>query len=139
MAQIYMKKLANGTFAPDDQQSLELAAKLKVGQVYRHEVKKPRNYIFHKKYFSLLNLAFENQERYDLFEAFRDAITMQAGHYDSHISLTGTTVYKPKSISFASMEELDFDKLYSKTINVILKHVLGCEEDELLEMVLNYA
>ena len=139
MAIIYMKKLSNGTFAPNDQQSLELASKLKVGEVYRHEVKKPRNYIFHKKYFSLLNLAFENQENYDSFESFRDAITMQAGYYDSHVSLKGVTVFKPRSISFSSMDELDFDKLYNQTINVILKYVLGCGEDELLEMVLNYA
>ena len=134
-----MVKRQDGSFSPSDQQSLEHAAKLKVGTVYRHEVKKPRNYKFHKKYFSLLNLAFENQEKYECFKAFRSAITMQAGWYNTHTSLSGTLMFSPKSISFASMDEIEFAELYEKTVTIILKYVLDCQRDQLLEMVLNYA
>ena len=139
MAEIYMVKRQDGSFSPTDQQSLESAAKLKVGDVYRHEVKKPRNYKFHKKYFSLLNLAFENQEKYECFKAFRDAVTMQAGWYNTHTSLNDVLIFSPKSISFASMEEGEFTELYEKTVTIILKYVLNCDRDDLLEMVLNYA
>ena len=140
MSEIYMRKYADGSFRPADQQSLVRAKKLKVGQVYRHEVKKPRNYEFHKKYFSLLNLAFEHQEKYVAFKPFRDAVTMQAGWYNESLSLGGRPLYTPKSISFASMDEIQFGELYDKTINVILKYVLkGCDKEDLIDMVLNYA
>ena len=139
MAEIYMVKRQDGSFSPADQQSLEHAAKLKVGQVYRHEVKKPRNYKFHQKYFTLLNFVFDNQDKYIVFEPFRDAVTMGAGWYKTHISLNGTVIYSPKSISFANMEDVYFNKLYDKTITVILHNFLDCEREDLLEMVLNYA
>ncbi|MBL4866386.1 MAG: DUF1367 family protein [Pseudomonadales bacterium] len=138
MAEIHMKKGEDGAFRPDDQQSLERAAKLKVGAVYKHEVKKPRNYKFHKKYFGLLNLAFDNQEKYEDFKSFRNAVTMQAGWYNTHVSLNDVLIFSPKSISFANMDEIEFDELYNKTVNIILRYVLGCEQEELAEMVLNY-
>jgi hypothetical protein len=101
-------------------------------------VKKPRNYEFHKKYFDLLNLVFENQEQYDNFKAFRSAVTMQAGWYNTHTSLNGVLMFSPKSISFANMDDLEFEKLYNKTINIVLKYFIDCEREELLEMVLSY-
>jgi len=139
MAEIYMMKKSDGSFTPVDQESLDNAAKLKIGAVYKHEVKKPRNYNFHKKYFSLLNLAFDNQEKYDSREAFRSAITMQAGWYNTHTSLNGVLMFSPKSISFAKMDDSDFSELYEKTVTIILKYVLpGCERKDLAEMVLSY-
>jgi len=137
--EMLMIKQQDGSFRPADSQSLELAAKIKAGVPTKHKVTKPRNIQFHRKYFSLLNLAFENQEQYGLFEAFRDAVTMQAGWYDSHTSFSGKLVFKPKSISFSKMDDMEFNELYNKTINVILKHVLtGSSRAELLNAVLNY-
>jgi hypothetical protein len=65
---------------------------------------------------------------------------MQAGWYNTHTSLNGVLMFSPKSISFANMEEIEFNELYEKTVTIILKYVLpGCDREELAEMILNYA
>ncbi len=139
MAEIYLIKQASGSLGAADEEALKHIGKLKIGTVYRATIVKPRNYEFHKKYFALLNLAFDNQEKYEAFDPFRDAVTMQAGWYDSHISLgSGELIYKPKSISFGSMGDAEFSDLYSKTIDVILKYVMvGSTQDE-IERVLGF-
>lgn len=139
MAEMYLVRKDQGVFVCDDQQSLDRAKKVKYGQVIRVDYKKPRNYRFHKKYFELITLSFENQDKYDAFEAFRDAVTMHAGWYATHISLTGETIYKPKSISFANMDDLEFGELYKKTINVILKYVMTeTTEQEIIERLVRF-
>ena len=139
MSEMYLIKASTGGYYPADTESRDKSDKLKIGETYKVKYSKPRNYAFHKKYFALLNLAFENQERYDCFEAFRDAVTMQAGHFDSHTSLAGTLVYKPKSISFSKMGcEIEFGKLYNRTINVILQYVMVGSTVEEIERVLQF-
>jgi len=139
MSDVYMMKGADGAFHMTDQQSKEHGESLKVGETYKFVCTKPRNYKFHKKYFLLLIMAYNNQEKYDTFEHFRDAVTMQAGWYETIISVrTGEPMYIPKSISFAKMDEIQFTKLYSNTLNVILKYFMqGTTQDE-LERVLNF-
>lgn len=101
------------------------------------KVIKPRNVKFLKKYFALLNFAFEHWKPGKLsgkvfdgvkpeksFERFRADLTILTGHYKQVIRVNGDTVIEPKSISFASMKEKDFEELYSNTIDVILKHIL---------------
>ena len=54
MKSIYMVKQLNGSFLPAHDSDLDLAKQIKVGEVYRFQFSKPRNYEFHKKYFALL-------------------------------------------------------------------------------------
>jgi hypothetical protein len=139
MADIFMMKGADGAFHMSDTQSVEHGKNLKIGEPYKFVCTKPRNYKFHKKYFAMLNMAFENQEKYDAFEHFRDAVTMQAGWYKTIISVrTGEPMYVPKSISFSSMEEIEFVKLYNNTLNVILKYFMKGTTQEELERILNF-
>ena len=139
MGDIYLSKLPNGSFAPADNDAILEMPKFKIGEVYRFKYSKPRNYRFHKKYFALLSLAFDNQEDYEEFQHFRDAVTMQAGWYDSHMSLSGNLVFKPKSISFSKMDDCEFSKIYSKTINVILKYIMAGSTQDEIEKVLNFS
>ncbi len=139
MTDIYMMKGADGAFHMTDELSIEHGQSLALGEVYKFVCTKPRNYAFHKKYFALLTLAFKNQEKYDTFEHFRDSVTMQAGHYKTIIAVgTGETLFIPKSISFANMDEIQFAKLYSNTLNVILKYFMQNTTQEELERVLNF-
>jgi len=96
------------------------------------EAWKERNYNFHKKYFALLNCAFENQDRYNTFEPFRAEVIMRAGYFNTHIHLSGKKSFSPKSIAFKKMDNIEFEELYSNSIDVILEHFLiGMNEDEL--------
>ena len=123
------KKLLNGTLAPDDQQAVEWLAKIKVGDCVTGEFKRPRNIAFHRKWFSLVQFAYDSWEPAQdapekNFERFRKEVTMLAGYYVEVPSIRGGTRYEAQSISFASMDEETFTKLYDATVNALLKWVL---------------
>lgn len=121
---LYIYKHPSGSLVAADEASAEYVKKLTVGEVISARIKKERNYQFHKKFFALINYAFDNQEKYDTPEAFRAEVTMRAGWYQEHHHITGAISYSPKSIAFDNMDELEFGKLYQRVIDVILKHFL---------------
>lgn len=108
--------------------------RLKLNQVYQANVKLARNYQFHKKYFSLINTAWEYQDekRQEFFknniEVFRKTVEIAAGHCDVIYSLERKEwIEQAKSISFGSMDEAAFSELYDKVKDVLyayfLKHI----------------
>ena len=101
-------------------------------------LKHPRNYEFHKKYFALIKLGFENQERYKNKDHYRYVMQMKAGFYDS-VETDKGTIWLPISVSFGSMESHEFMDLYSKVlceISVDLK-IVTPELDREVECELN--
>lgn len=84
--------------------------KLKIGEVYKVEVTKARNYDFHKKYFALINCSWEYQNDKtqkhfkDSVEQFRKTIEISAGHCDTIYSISRKEwIEIPKSVSFEKM------------------------------------
>ena len=116
-----IKKL-NGNFIPAYDSDYESAKKITINEPFEYEYKKPRNYKFHKKFFALLNLVYDNQERYINIEHLRHDLIIEAGLYEIRYNFQGVEVYVPKSISFAKMDEIEFNELYSKCIDVIIKY-----------------
>ena len=142
---VYLIK-AQGGFIPADIPTEEWAKKIKYGEVVNADFKKVRNYRFLKKYFTLMNIAFDNWETPPYqgrdveknFENFREKVTILAGYSYTVWNLDGTFQEKAKSISFANMEEEEFTKLYNATINVILKQVYNSKlEREELDNIVN--
>ena len=149
----YLSKTMTG-FAPADEATAEWHRKMKLGQVVQGKYTKVRNYAFLRKYFALLNLGFENWNPGEInskfgvpeknFERFRADVTILAGHYDVTIRIDGSTRIEPKSVSFANMNEEIFEKLYSATIDVLLKFVYKKDMDaeklnQLVEQILLFA
>lgn len=113
--------------------------KLKIGKDYLCEITMPRNYEFHKKFFALLNLFFENQsENYKIndFDTFREIKTMKAGYFKIIVTEKGTT-YLPKSINFASMDNVEFEHFYSKMLDLVIKE-LNADENMINEMLIDF-
>ena len=114
----------------------EKAKKIKVGEEYQCEIKRPRNYKFLKKFFALLELVYQNQEITDDKEDLRAVLTMKSGFYKT-IETDNGTVYLPKSISFAKMTEEDFDKFYNKFLNVSCQ-LLGVEKEDIINEIAEF-
>lgn len=132
----YFHKCEGGHLAPDDQDTIELMQGIKTGEVLWVEYKKPRNYKFLKKFRALVQLVFDNQDKYHNKEDLVVELKLQVGHYQEHITLGGRVTYQPKSISFANMDELEFGVFYNRVVDVVLKHFLkDMEKDELDYMV----
>ena len=111
--------------------------KIKLNQIYEFEFKQPRNYKFHRKFFALLNLCFQNQEHYNDFEDLRHDLIISAGYCRTIYDRDGLEIKKPLSISFASMDEHEFSELYTKVSKVIIDW-LGVTNEDLENEILQY-
>lgn len=108
--------------------------KLKLGEYYEVEIKKKRNYQFHKKLFALIAITFENQEQFQLQDDLREYLTIKAGFYRKVLMPNGYEQIKPKSISFSNMDEVEFNELYDRFVSQVLLF-LGCDNDDLMEQL----
>lgn len=152
MADILLTKTANGALAPADPQAADYIAKLKLGSSVSAAVKKPRNPAFHRKYFALLNLAFDAwepgiQEHRGMkvqknFDRFRKDVAIMAGFYDVVANIKGDVRAEAKSINFGSMDDAEFADLYSKTVDIVLNQILTNysreDLDNVIEQILHF-
>jgi hypothetical protein len=129
---------------------------LEVGELCAIEAKLPRNGKFHRKFFAMLNLgydAWEPQRKHKSykgrevqknFERFRSDVLIAAGFYDQTFGIDGRLKLEAQSISFASMEQPEFEFVYNRCLDVLLQDVLstyaGREEvNGVVEKILRFA
>lgn len=121
---------------PANAESSEYTEKCKQGQLLNCDVSKPRNPKFHRKFWALIDTAFNwwvppyqettlLEEKYGRPEAnrdrFRKELTIMAGFAEPVINLKGEYRLEAKSISFANMDDDEFAEVYNRTIDAALK------------------
>ena len=121
----------------------DLKQRLRVGSTVRCRVSLPRNYRFHKKFFALVRLTFDNLplplvERWnvrsenDMLRRFKHDL----GYYSSTVNDFGEREIEYRSISFAAMDEEEFERFYNGSVNLVLdKYIRGLEREDLLTEV----
>ena len=140
---IHLQKFNKGLVPSRDEDKF-LFDKLSIDEVYYIEVKKVRNPRFHRKFFALLKLAYDNMpeslsERFFNPEVFRSELLIRAGHCEIYYDFDGAEKFKAKSISFETLDDIEFGKVYSDVLNVILKKVLiETTEEEIENMLFNF-
>ena len=125
--------------APKYDSDREEFKKLKRNSEVVVEIKKGRNIEFHKKYFALLKLTFENFPEWledtlnvHSVEDLRTRIKIDLGLYDiSHYG--NQSIIIPKSIAFDKMDETEFEKFYRMSVNHIIKNYLKGVSNEQIE------
>ena len=156
----FFVKTGSHHLQPASEADAVLLTKIKTGEVVKLKLTRPRNYLFHKKFFALLNFAFDYWEPSHFeteqcmedgssilieknFDSFRKDVNVLAGYCDATYRLNGDTRIEAKSISFGSMSEDEFEKLYSACIDVILKHICpqytGKMLDEIIDQTMAFA
>lgn len=128
--------------------------KMKNGELFKAPFSKARNARFLAKYWVLLDLVYNNlPDSFTLNSAdgqilhIRNVedinwhVKMQLGIYERRVTLGGKVMFEAGSISFAAMDEDQFQEFYDNAINVVIKHFLtGTEKEELEKQVLeNFA
>ena len=111
-------------------------AKLKIGWEGEVEFKQIRNYEFHKKFMALINLAYENQDKWNNFDAYRKYLTAKAGYYQSFPTDKGTFIIAD-SISFANKDEIEFQEIYSRVLDVVIKEI-GITSEQIEREIINF-
>lgn len=131
---ITLIKQLNGTFKPAYNSDYENAKKVPLNEPIDFGWKKPRNYKFHKKFFALIELVYQNQEVYNNKEHLRKDLTISAGFYDIRHNFEGVEIYEPKSISFANMDDVEFSELYNRFVDVVVQW-LGIDKQSIIDEI----
>lgn len=130
---------------PYGDEDYEEKKRLKDGETYSVEIKVARNLDFHRKYFAMISYAWDflNEAETATFRTkdnFRKYLEISAGHCEViyHPRLQ-EFVEIPKSISFAKMDNAEFDALYQRVKDVVFSLIGGrVSEDEFERLVLDF-
>lgn len=132
MTQINLIK-RGGKLVPSLPQDEEKLARVKAGQIIQVSFKKPRNAAHHRKFFALIRTIVEHTD-FDNEEQVLHLFKIKLGHFEHVIEPTsGKTFLMPKSISFAQMDQGQFDKFYKEAVTVALTLLPGWTKENLDE------
>ncbi len=121
MTTAHFIRRTDGAYVPYTDQDKESLGRVKFGEVIRCDFKRPRNPGHHRKAFALLNAMFENQDMTENFDQFYDWVKAKAGLFEPVFGVEG--FFKLKSLSYSSMGQEDFDKVYQKIITVAVEEL----------------
>lgn len=137
---------AGSGLVPGDEECQEWLQKQKHGATLRGDMAVQRNPKFHRKFFAMLKVAYDNWEAPEIetpigkmhctFDQFRNDVTILAGYREESVDTRGKFRYKAKSISFGKMKEDEFERLYNDVLNVVLLKFLGNWTGEDMERVI---
>lgn len=116
--------------------------KLKVGDTVLCEIKRPRNYEFHKKFMALVRLTFDNlpEHLHKLMGIYSVEDMLTSLKFDlglcTIIHIGERDFIKEGSISFAAMDETEFESFYKRSIDIILhRYLCGTDLQDLLDEI----
>lgn len=132
---VFMQRTLGGLKATDAAGE-EALAKIKPGQEVKVEITRPRHIVYHRKYFALLNVIYPHQAIYPTMTSFRGAIAVALGFGETVKLSRGRSIIIPQSISFASMDQTEFEQLYDKTVELIVTRILpGIDREDVAREV----
>ena len=120
--ELLLVKQFDNSFKVAYESDYEKLKKIKAGKTVKCKISMPRNVMFHRKFFALINMVYQNQERYNNLDDLREQLTIEAGYYKTVENIQGQPQKKALSISFASMTQDSFDDLYSKVLDCIVQY-----------------
>lgn len=133
MPTIWVKHL--GSLRPGDEEAEAVLRSIGQGELVSVEVKRPRNIRFHNKFFAMLKIILDNQELYKSKTQLLDVCKIAIGHVEV-IERKGIQYMKPKSISWAAMDETAFQDFYDRAVAWVAEEVVpGLRRQDLDEEV----
>ncbi len=121
--EVYCKREGNHLGAVDAI-SAEAIAGIKAHETVTVSIRRSRNGKHHRKLFALLKIVFDNQTAFATTEQLLDALKLATGLFDIGKTVDGIPFTSPRSISFASMCQSEFEQWYDKAVEVILTKIL---------------
>lgn len=122
---------------PACEEAADWLRKKKAGATILVEPREMRNGAFFKKWFALVEMAYgywadsvhpmeyRGKPVRPAFKRFRKDVTILCGYYHTVVNIKGDVRIEADSISWASMDEGTFGKLYDATIHVLLERVFN--------------
>lgn len=124
---LYLVKTEGGDLLPLDAEDHAYVSRLAAGESLECDTRKARNPGQHKKFFALFDTAFKSQNKYANRKQLMVELKLRAGWYDEHVTHDGKLVYVPKSLSWAQMDQEEFERFYDEAVKA-LADMFGIEE-----------
>lgn len=133
---VYMQRTVTGLKAADER-ALHVMRRVPVGEMVLCKITNPRNLAHHKKFMKLISIFWEAAGDWSSPYAVLIELKVRLGHVQEvKIRETGEVVSVPRSISFASMDQTQFEEFYEKALNELCVMAGGIEPAELRQAVL---
>lgn len=112
--------------------------KMKIGEDYEVSIKLARNPLFHRKFFALLNIGWQNSPNYGHlpFEVYRKVAVMKAGYFVTYNTPKGV-IFEAESIAFDKMSEDEFRGVFSNVFDWIINDTCT-DKDALMEELMRF-
>jgi hypothetical protein len=112
-------------WVPADEEAQEIFEGFRVGEFARFKAPKVRNPRFHRKFFALIRLCVQNTEGWDT-QSLREYVAVETGWFTPYTIpvLPGVVLKRAKSISFAKMDDLAFERFFTRAMDVLLEKVV---------------
>lgn len=137
MAEFQLIKMPGGTLRPANQDDADRLQRIENGRLVLADIKQPRNPLFHRKLFALLNFAFDywTPEPMDFdemtiepeksFDRFRKDVLILSGFRYAVVNIKNQVRYEAESISFAEMDETRFHEVYRAVFSTLWRMILS--------------
>jgi hypothetical protein len=119
------------TLVPADIHAEEMFNTIKDGKHVLLRIFKPRNVQHHRKLFAVLNCVVENSEKYNDVNELLVIVKLAVGYATVVQGMDGEMCRIPRSISFSSMAQDEFERFFPRAVYVLSK-LSGINEDILL-------
>lgn len=135
-APVLMRK-ASKALEPADEGAFDALRSLKLGEVYRVEIRRPRCLREHKRYWALCSFVWENTQQFGSPDEVHEYLKLRGGHCRLIASQTTGEVYKvSRSISFAKMTPDEWDAFWKRAKDVVREDFVPSMSDSELEFEL---
>lgn len=136
MSGTYLTRTVSGLSASDDAAKAVLR-KIKLGEVVKVDIQRPRNIKHHRQFFALLNAVWAAAGDWPSVEDLLIELKLRLGiTKDVIVRESGEVVKVLGSISFASMNQDEFEAFYEGALQALCQMAGGIESDMLRQEVL---
>lgn len=130
-----------GALRPVDDDGREYIAK-KQGKTLRVEITEPRNAGHHRKFFAMMGIVLRAQDHYKTTDQLLNVCKLAIGHVEVCKTKHGMVQW-PASISWAKMDQEQFDAFYNRAVDWVCMEVLpglakGDLDNEVAEQLVRF-
>ena len=123
-----------GALRPIDEAGEAVLQKLGQGEVVEIGLRRPRNIRHFRLFWALMSLVWEQVQgpEYPTVESLVVRLKIATGHRDELRFAGGVVAFVPRSISFAAMDQIEFDAFYNRVCDWVAANVLpGVTQEDL--------
>lgn len=112
-----------GCFRPVCDEGEGILRRMALGQTVMVKFTFPRNTGHHRKFFALMQTIFNNQSHHKTLDHLLTAFKFACGHTEK-IRTSRGEIEIPKSISFAKMDQAEFEAFYKQAVEFVTTEVI---------------